>query len=523
MTGRLRPWSAIDDFQHAATDFLYEHDEALAVLETGSGKTLISMTAGDELVQAGTVRNPLVLAPLRVAQITWPDERVEWAHLRHVRMVEWGGEPALWADSPWKRSRTLWGQRENAEARLRKTADTLKKRELEARIKTLAAEEKTVNREVRATPLAPGLWHVTSHENVPWLCALYEPGESPFDLWIVDEIGRFKNPKSPRYKALAKHVPKARIRWGLNATPAPEGLLDLFAQVRVLDGGRLWGKSFYGWRSQFFTPADYMGYSWRPQLGAFEAIMADLNKIAFRVPAEALAYQKTARHMQVPVLLPEKARAAYDEMEKTLAVELATLGIGEASPDLAVVAMSKAAASQKLRQIVQGYIYEVDLKSGARTVHRLHDEKTEALAELIDSMGREPLLVAYEFDEDLENIRRIWKNVPYLGAGVSSATARENIERWNRRELPVLAVHPASASHGLNLQYGGHHVCWLALPWALDAFRQTTERLDRRGQAHNVLSHHIVARDTIDMRVSDVLAEKDASQQKVIGAIRSVV
>lgn len=518
MTGRQRPWSAIDPYQHNATDFLYEHDEALAILETGSGKTMIAMTAGDELVKAGYVRHPLVLAPLRVAQITWPDEPNEWQHLSHVRMVAWGGEPALWADSPWRTSRVLWGQREHAEARLPKVEDTLERRKLEARIRQLADDEKAINTELRTMEPEPGVWHVTSHENVPWLCNLYKPGESPFDLWIVDETGKFKNPKSPRYKALAKHVPKAKIRWGLNATPAPEGLLDLYAQVRIIDGGRTWGRSFYQWRQKYFAPADYQGYTWRPQIGAFPLIMADLNTLAFRVPAEQLSYQKTIRHSQIKVDLPPKARAAYDEMLKTLAVELEGVGDG----DVEVVAMTEASASAKLRQITQGYLYETDERTGRRTVHHMHDEKTEALAELIDSMNREPLLVAYQFDQDLDNIRKIWKNVPYLGDGVSAATARDNIERWNRRELPVMALHPNSASHGLNLQYGGHHICWLALPWGLDPFKQTGERIDRRGQERQVFSHHIVARNSKDQDVSDALMEKDATQQAVIAAIRAV-
>jgi SNF2 family DNA or RNA helicase len=260
-----------------------------------------------------------------------------------------------------------------------------------------------------------------------------------------------------------------------------------------------------------------MGYTWRLQLGAFDLLMADLNSVAFRAPATA--YTKSQVKREVPVTLPEKARAAYAEMEKTMQVELGKLDLGtDVDP---VVAMSEAAASQKLRQIVQGYLYEVDDK-GRRIVHELHDEKVQALAELIESMGREPLLVCYQFDQDLENIRRIWKNVPYLGQGVSSAQASENIDRWNKRELPVMAIHPNSASHGLNLQYGGHHIAWLALPWSLDGYKQSVERLDRRGQTAQVYSHHIIAHNTIDEKVSAALIEKDEAQNRLIAAIRKL-
>ncbi len=561
----MRRYEDLDDLQQKAIDALYNNDERLALLETGFGKTVVAMTAGEELRAAGVIKHPLVFAPLRVATNTWPNERHEWEHLQHVEMVEWGGPPDEWAPSLWRTSRELYGGRLSIEgrlpnvegrvrARLNKERDdkvtavvgtddkqhaqhvivyytrkfepnpnqiheaiTAVRRPMEEKLALIVAEERRVNKEIRKT-LPPEAWHVTSMENLEWLLELYEPGKSPFDLWIVDETGRLaRNPTSPRYKALKKHMPEAKIRWGLNATPAPEGALDLFGQVQIVCGKRLWGKSYYKWRQKYFTPADYMGYSYRLQLGAFDLLMQDLNKVAFRAPATA--YTKNATVREIVVDLPEKARAAYAEMEKTMAVELSKLDLGDDIDP--VVAMSEAAASQKLRQIVQGYLYEVDDK-GKRTVHTLHDEKVQALAELIESMGREPLLVAYQFDQDLENIRRIWKNVPYLGQGVSSAQASENIDRWNKRELPVLAIHPNSASHGLNLQYGGHHIAWLALPWSLDGYKQSVERLDRRGQVAPVFSHHILARDTIDERVSAALVEKDEAQNKLIAAIRKL-
>ena len=513
----MRRYEDLDDLQQKAIDALFENDERLALLETGFGKTVVAMTAGEELRAAGVIKRPLVFAPLRVATNTWPNERREWEHLQHVEMVEWGGPPDEWAPSLWRTSRELYGSRLYYESRLPKVEDVRKRRVMEEKLAMIVTAERKINKQIRATE-PPEAWHVTSFENLEWLLDLYPPGESPFDLWIVDETGRLaRNPKSPRYKAIKKHMPHAKVRWGLNATPAPEGCEDLFGQVQIVCGKRLWGGSFYQWRQRYFTPADYMAYSWRLQLGAFDLLMQDLNKVAFRAPATA--YTKNATVREIVVDLPEKARTAYAEMEKTMAVELATIGIAEGQDP--VVAMSEAAASQKLRQIVQGYLYEVDDK-GQRTVHTLHDEKVQALAELIESMGREPLLVAYQFDQDLDNIRKIWKNVPYLGQGVSSAQASENIDRWNKRELPVLAIHPNSASHGLNLQYGGHHIAWLALPWSLDGYKQSVERLDRRGQVAPVFSHHILARDTIDERVSAALVEKDEAQNKLINAIRKL-
>jgi len=514
----MRRYEDLDELQQLAIDDLYSHDERLALLETGFGKTVVEMTVGEELMAAGVVTTPLVFAPLRVAQVTWPNERFEWDHLAGAKMVCWGGAPEDWDDSIWKRSRILYGKRNWIESRVDKIVDVVKRRAMEARLAEIVSEENKVNRELRRTPPAAGHWHVTSFENIDWLLGLFKPGELPFDMIVVDETGRVaRNPKSPRYKALRKHMPLAKVRHGLNATPAPEGAEDLFGQVQLVDGGKTWGKSFYQWRQRYFAPADYMGYSWRLQLGAFDLLMRDLNGVAFRAPATA--YTKNATPRDIPVTLPEKAREAYTAMEKTMAVELAALDLGhEADP---ITAMTEAVASQKLRQIVQGYLYEVDDK-GRRTVHHLHDEKTEALAELIDSMGREPLLVAFQFDQDLENIRKIWKNVPFIGQGVSAAVANDHIARWNKRELPVLALHPNSASHGLNLQYGGHHIAWLALPWSLDAYKQTVERIDRRGQVAKVYSHHIVALDSKDQDVAEALVRKDADQAAIIAAIRTV-
>ncbi len=513
----MRRYEDLDDLQQAAIDALFENDERLALLETGFGKTVVAMTAGEELRAAGVVKRPLVFAPLRVASNTWPNERREWEHLADVPMVEWGGPPDEWADSLWKQSRTLYGQRLHAEQRLPKIEDVRKRREIEHKLGELLTAERKVNKLIRAAE-PPEAWHVTSMENLEWLLDLYEPGESPFDLWIVDETGRIaRNPKSPRYKALKKHMPKAKIRWGLNATPAPEGCEDLFGQVQIVAGKRLWGGSFYQWRQKYFAPADYMGYSYRLQLGAFDLLMTDLNKVAFRAPATS--YGKTYTPREITVDLPEKARAAYDDMAKQMAVELDTLK-ADGEGDI-IVAMSEAAASQKLRQILQGYLYEID-KNGRRIVHHMHDEKTNALAELLDSMGKEPLLIGFQYDEDLENIRKVFKNVPYIGQGVSSAVANDNITRWNKRELPAMAVHANSASHGLNLQYGGHHICHLALPWGLDPYKQLNERIDRRGQTHLVYGHHIVARDSKDQDVSQALMDKDVEQNRLIAAIRKL-
>lgn len=503
----MRKKTDLHDYQDRAISYLYEHDSALALLPVGAGKSAIGWTVIAELMDGGFAEHPLVFAPLRVAQITWPAERDEWEHLTGRPMVLWGGEPASWADSPWRTSRILWGRRTSAEGRLPRLEDVRERRALEARIEWLAAEERRVNKQVRRLTPERAV-HITSYENLMWLCELYDPGKSPFDLWMFDEIGKLKNPKSPRYKEVRKHTREAGIVHGLNATPAPEGMEDLFTQVQIVEGGKLWGKSFYQWRQKYFAPADFKGYTWRLQLGAKDLLMRDLNTVAFKVDEEQLSYQRSMSHSQIPVDMPAKARSLYNEMERKMAVEVDVTNI---------VAMSAATAAMKLRQITSGFIY--DEEGG---VYTLHEEKQHALADLIDSMGREPLLVAYEFAQDLEMIRKVWKNVPYLGQGLSAAKARDNIEKWNRRESPVMALHWASAGHGLNLQAGGSHVCWFTLPWALEGFIQLNGRVDRQGQTRACFGHHIVVRDSTDQRVSDALVMKDAEQNDIIKAIRNI-
>ena len=503
----MRKKSELFGYQQNAIDYLFEHDSALALLPVGAGKSVIGWTTALELMRDGHVKRPLVLAPLRVAQMVWPQERAEWGHLTGAEIVEWGGEPSGWAEGVYRDSRVLWGKITSAEGRIPKMHDVLKRRELEAKLKQYQVDYAEVNKKVRASD-PPRCLHVTSYENLMWVCDVWPPGESPFDLWIFDEIGKLKNPKSPRYKEVKKHTAKVPIVWGLNGTPAPEGMLDLFAQVSIVDGGRLWGKSFYKWRQEYFRPLDFKGFKWGPQYGTLERLTTQLNTVAFRVDESQLSYQKTMLHSQIPVQLPTKARSLYEEMEKEMSLTV---------EDVDITAFSAAAASMKIRQLAQGFVYD---EYG--DAHVVHTEKAHALADLIDEMQGEPLLVAYEFAQDLRAIQRVWPNVPYLGQGVSSAKATEHVRRWNNRELPVLALHPFSAGHGLNLQKGGSHICWYALPWPLESYMQTNGRIDRQGQTRACFGHHIVALDTVDQRVSAALRDKGATQQTIIDAIRRV-
>ncbi len=516
---RLHKKEDLDDVQDRTIDYLYENCSALALCPTGAGKTVISMTALAELMADGFLKRPLVIAPLRVAQLVWPFEGSEWEHLQEFPIVSMAGAPGSWPADPnlhelLLTSRTLYGRRVAAERGAANAKTDTKRREKTKQAEDLLKEETRVNKALRRSTL-PEVTHLTSYENIEWLFNVYKPGSLPFDALVFDEIGKLKNPKSPRAKLVRKHTAAMvkgdddRVVWGLNATPAPEGLKDLFMQVTIVDGGKLWGRSFYRWQNRFFYRADYQGYVWAPHVGAKEEILSDLNTVAFKIDSKDLPYQKQIRFNPIRVELPADAREMYTEMAAQFRVDV--------DEEEDIVALSEAAKSMKLRQITQGFIYDEDGHG-----HVLHREKQHALADLIESMNGEPLLVAYDFIEDLKMIREIYKGLRHLGSGTTAREAAEAVDLWNERKLPVFAVHPFSAGHGLNIQYGGSNICWYYTPWPLEAFQQTNERLDRRGQEQACFGHMISVRDTVEDRIAAVLQDKDAEQKDIIEAVRSI-
>lgn len=491
--------SNLHEYQELAIDFLYEHDNALAIMPTGSGKTACVLTALQEMMDVGIVKRPLIVAPIRVAQLVWPAELDEWEHMHDTDMVYMAGAPKDWSEeaAPLRDSRLLWGKYTHAA-----------KRGKDAKAAVLKRELSDANRRLRRADLLPEM-HLTSFENLQWLCDTFKPGDWPFDAIVFDEIGKLKNPKSTRFKALKRHAKHFKIVYGMTATPAPEGLENLFTQVYIVDGGKRWGKSFYQWRRKHFMQTDFYGYNWTPQIGMRAKLYADISDIAFRIPDEMLSYQKNIVPVHIDVVMPAKVKELYISMEKEMFLELEN--------DADIVAMSKASAAMKCRQIAQGFIYD---DSKIPTI--LHEEKIHALADLIDSMHREPLLIAYEFEEDFAAICKLWKNIPHIGRGVSKGQAEKNCDDWNAGKLPVMAVHPKSAGHGLNLQHGGHNICWYTFVWSLDEYQQTNERIDRQGQKHICYGHHIKAVGTSDARVYSALTSKKVSQQGVIDSIRSL-
>lgn len=504
-----------------------------------SGKTIIGMTALQELMADGHIHRPLVLAPLRVAEITWPDEHDLWEHTRKMPLFTMTGGGDGWHDAPLGDARFIYGIRLAAERRLdwlkRKElaeTDTYKLRSIKNEKTELAQilishkeEEFEFVRALRTHEPAPGCY-VMNYENIEWLTTHFKPGKLPFDAILFDELDRLKNHRGTRFKEIRKHAKLMALRQGMSGTPAPEGMLDLFGQVMMLDGGRTWGKNHDKWKRRYFMPTDYMNYDWVLQPGAQKRMYQDIAHLTFRVPEEDLTYRPGMQFNPIYVKLDDSSMKKYRKMERELAVALkeksdtakAMFDIEGEDPDI-VIASNAAVASGKMRQIIQGFLYRED-----GTAAELHLVKLKALIELIEARQGAPVLLAYEFQEDLRRFQKRWPGIPYLGSGVSSRKARQVITDWNAGKIRVLPIHPASAGHGLNLQHGGSHIIWYNVPWARAYFDQTNARIDRQGQTRKCFGHLIMAKGTIEeTAVWPSLQDKGREQATFVQMVRSVL
>lgn len=444
------------EYQRYAVNFIEEHPVAAVLLDMGLGKTSITLTAlNDLLFDSFDVHKVLVIAPLRVARETWTAEADKWDHLRNLICSVAVGTEA-----------------ERKEA-FHRRADI----------------------------------YLINRENVQWLI---EDSGIPFDfdMIVIDELSSFKNGKAKRFRSLMKVRPLVKRIVGLTGTPASNGLMDLWAEFRVLDMGQRLGKFITHYRTAFFRPDRYNGqvvYSYKPLPGAEDDI--------YRRIADITISMKSTDHLKMPELisseytvsLTEKEMIRYDQMKQNLVLQL---------PDGEITAANAAALSGKLCQMANGAIYD---DNGGTAV--IHDRKLDALEDIIESANGKPLLVAYWFKHDLE---RIEKRLHDLHIPFSRLDSSESIRRWNAGELPVALIHPASAGHGLNLQSGGNTVVWFGLTWSLELYSQTNARLWRQGQsAETVVIMHIVTEGTIDENILKALQRKDKTQSSLIEAVKA--
>lgn len=349
--------------------------------------------------------------------------------------------------------------------------------------------------------------YLINPEGLPWLLKQNFKKQG-FDVLIVDESSKFKAWNTMRFKLLKTVLQQFRRRYILTGSPAPNGLMDIFSQIFILDGGAALGKYITNYRNTYFYPSGYGGYEWKIQPGAEARIKERIKPLIMHLAAED--YLELPERVINPIYvdLPKDAREIYDEMEDEMYTDLLK---GE------IVAANAAAASMKCRQIANGGVYD---ENG--DTHTVHMEKADAILDLVEELQGTPILIAYEFTHDLERLKRsLGKDTPHIGGGVSTKRATELERAWNAGELPVLLGQPASIAHGLNLQDAGNHIAWHSLTWNFEHYDQFIKRILRQGSKHKkVFVHHIIARNTVDEAILMALSVKDNTQKSLLSGLK---
>lgn len=431
-------------------------DTALGLyLDMGLGKTVITLTAIADLeYNRFQVSRALVIAPKKVAEATWQREASKWDHLRHLRFSTILGSEA---------------------------------------------------RRIRALNTPADVW-VINRENIPWLVE-YCRNAWPFDMVVIDESSSFKNHKAKRFKALT-WVRKYILRIvELTGTPAPNGLLDLWAQIYLLDGGQRLGKRITQFRERYFDPDQRgrdMVYSYKPKDGADHVIRQLIGDICVSMKAEDYITLPDCTYDDIPVVLDARAKQAYTRLEREMLLQ-----VDESTID----AGSAAVLTNKLLQLCNGAVY--DEQRHAVEIHRC---KIDAFLETVEALGGQSVLVFYNFQHDLERIEAALSG---SGLRVRRLTGPDEEAAWNNREIDILLAHPASCAYGLNLQQGGNHVIWFGLNWSLELYQQANKRLHRQGQASKVIVHHLVVTGGVDEDVIAALNDKCTTQDRLMQALKA--
>lgn len=349
--------------------------------------------------------------------------------------------------------------------------------------------------------------YIINRENVQWL--VEKSGLTfNYDTVVIDELSSFKNGQAKRFKSLMTVRPRVKRIIGLTGTPASNGLMDLWAEFRLLDMGQRLGRYISHYRNKYFTPDKRNGmvvFSYKPLPGAEERIYEKISDMTISMKAKDLIHMPELISSEYSVRLSEKERKRYDALKNDLVLAL---------PDGEITAANAASLTNKLSQMANGAVYADD-----GSITRIHDRKLDALEDLIEAANGKPVLVAYWFRHDLERIK---ERLHSLHIPFSEMDKADSIRRWNNGEIPVGLIHPASAGHGLNLQSGGSAIIWFGLTWSLELYQQTNARLWRQGQeSKTVVLQHIVTEDTIDRRILKALSQKDITQQSLIDAVKA--
>ena len=444
------------EYQKFAIKFIEENPISAIFLDCGLGKTVITLTAIQNLIfDYFEVRKVLIVAPLRVARDTWSAEIEKWEHLRNLTYS------------------VAVGTAEERKKALQRQADI----------------------------------YIINRENVPWL--IEESGIAfDFQMLVIDELSSFKNHQAKRFRSLMKVRPKVERIVGLTGTPSSNGLMDLYAEFRLLDMGQRLGRFIGNFRTEYFTPDKRNGmviYSYKPLPDAEQQIYSRISDITISMKSTDFLKMPELILSEYSVNLSTEEIEHYRKFKKELVLDL---------PNGEITAANAASLSNKLSQMANGAIYD-----DAHEIVKIHDRKLDALEDLIEAQNGKPLLVAYWFRHDLE---RIAERLEKLKIPFSEINTSESLKRWNNGKIPVGLIHPMSAGHGLNLQSGGNTLVWFGLTWSLELYQQTNARLWRQGQkSETVIIQHIITKGTVDERILAALQAKNETQSALLAAVKA--
>lgn len=453
--------SNLHRYQVATVQHIIEHPYCGAFLDMGLGKTVSTLTAIEKLMyDYCEIDSVIVIAPKRVAESVWEEEAKKWAHLKHLTF-----------------SKIIGNQTERVEA-LKRKADI----------------------------------YILTRDNVAWLCAYFEGGKIPFEMCVIDELSSFKSYKSERFKALRAARPFFKRVVGLTGTPAPNGLIDLWPQMYLLDRGQRLEKTITKYRETYFRPGRTNGhivYNYDLMKDSEFLIYKKIEDICISMKAEDYLEMPYRTDNYIELKMPQKLKKQYQDFEKEKILEV--FSQEEGNTEISV--LNAATLSNKLLQFANGAVYDED-----RNVHEIHSIKLDALEEIIEDSNGKPVLIAwtYQFDRD-RILERLKKYKP------RQLKDNKDIEEWNNGKIQVMLAHPASAGHGLNLQAGGSTIVWYGQTWSLELYQQFNARLYRQGQQANVIIHHLILEGTHDEDVIAALKRKDKKQNSLMNSIKAKI
>ena len=436
-------------YQVKAVKFLMDRFCAALFLDLGLGKTVVVLTWLMNLLYRGKIKGALVIAPLRVVYNVWPAEIEKWDHTNHLKYCILHGK--------------------NKDKELKKDYDI----------------------------------YLMNYDGISWLAKKLEGMTTyPFNAVVYDESTAVKSADTQRFRLLKTFIHIFKYRTILTGTPAPNTLLDVWAQYYLLDGGERLGTSRHWFKNEYFWQADYWGREWEPMPSAPEDISEKVSDITMRLKAEDYLEMPKLLHNEIRWSMPTKIRKKYLELERNYIAELS---------NETITAVNAAALSQKLRQFVSGFVYNENKEPVV-----VHTEKLSVLEEIVEGNSGENLLVAIQFRYEYEIIKSKFPKAPVIYGGMNQNTVRSLINKWNNQELSMLVVHPASIAHGVNLQHGGHTLVWYGIPWSFEHYSQLLGRLYRQGQGHPVSNNFIIAKGSVEEKVVKALCCKEANERSFL-------